>query len=145
MMGRVQSVLKSRCTRSKQGRTLKRHLRQEQLDQMLMRSQSTRAKRDIFKRQHLIERSYAQGARYGFNKARWRRLWRVQIQEYLVAAVQNIKMLVGRFKEQRKIGAMSAAKPVAKRFIKCVFQLPVLSIGFGRHTCVFRHPSSTTI
>jgi len=46
---------------------------------------------DIKMRQHLMERSYARGTWYGFDRARWRGLWRVQIQEYLVSAVQNIK------------------------------------------------------
>ncbi len=42
-----------------------------------------------------MERSFARGCRYGLKRARWRRLWRVQIQEYLTAAVQNIMVLLG--------------------------------------------------
>jgi hypothetical protein len=53
-----------------------------------------KAKRDIKMRQHLMERSYARGTRYGFDRARWRGLWRVQIQEYLISAVQNIEVLL---------------------------------------------------
>lgn len=41
-----------------------------------------------------MERSYARGTRYGFDRARWRGLWRVQIQEYLVSAAQNIQVLL---------------------------------------------------
>jgi phenylalanyl-tRNA synthetase beta subunit len=41
-----------------------------------------------------MERSYARGTWYGFDRARWRGLWRVQIQEYLVSAVQNIQVLL---------------------------------------------------
>ena len=41
-----------------------------------------------------MERSYARGTRYGFDRARWRGLWRVQIQEYLISAVQNIEVLL---------------------------------------------------
>jgi hypothetical protein len=41
-----------------------------------------------------MERSFARGTRYGFDRARWRGLWRVQIQEYLVATVQNIQVLL---------------------------------------------------
>ena len=102
-------MLKPQCTRSKSGRSVKRHLRQEELEQMKALSESGLSKRDIRKRQHLMERSYAQGSRYGFDRARWRGLWRVQIQEYLVAAVQNISILVRNFKEQRKAAAMRAA------------------------------------
>ena len=113
-----QCRLKPRCTRSKQGRTLKRHLRQEELEQMLAASQSRSSRRDIHKRQHLMERSFAQASRYGFDRARWRRLWRVQIQEYLVAAVQNIRILTAHFKDQRKATAMRVAVPPANRHIK---------------------------
>jgi hypothetical protein len=41
-----------------------------------------------------MERSFARGTWYGFDRARWRRLWRVQIQEYLIAAIQNIDVLL---------------------------------------------------
>jgi hypothetical protein len=73
---------------------MKRHLRQEDLDRMREASRSAKAKRDIKMRQHLMERSYARGTRYGFDRARWRGLWRVQIQEYLISAVQNIEVLL---------------------------------------------------
>jgi transposase len=86
--------LREQCTKNKSGRTIKRHLRQEELDRMREASRSARAKRDIKMRQHLMERSYARGTRYGFDRARWRGLWRVQIQEYLISAVQNIQVLL---------------------------------------------------
>ena len=86
--------LREQCTKNKSGRTIKRHLRQEELNRMREASRSARAKRDIKMRQHLMERSYARGAWYGFDRARWRGLWRVQIQEYLVSAVQNIQVLL---------------------------------------------------
>jgi transposase len=86
-------LIREQCTRNKSGRTIKRHLRQEELDRMREASRSTQAKRDIKTRQHLMERSFARGTWYGFDRARWRGLWRVQIQEYLVAAIQNIEVL----------------------------------------------------
>jgi hypothetical protein len=86
--------LRGQCTRNKSGRTIKRYLRQEELDGMREASRSAKAKRDIKRRQHLMERSYARGTWYGFDRARWRGLWRVQIQEYLVSAVQNIQVLL---------------------------------------------------
>jgi hypothetical protein len=86
--------LRERCTRNKSGRTIKRHLRQEELDRMREASRSTWAKRDIKTRQHLMERSFARGTWYGFDRARWRRLWRARIQEYLIAAIQNIEVLL---------------------------------------------------
>jgi transposase len=86
--------LREQCTQNKSGRTIKRHLRQEELNRMREASRSAEARRDIKMRQHLMERSYARGTRYGFDRARWRGLWRVQIQEYLVSAAQNIQVLL---------------------------------------------------
>ena len=63
------------------------------------RAQSFRSKKDLRTRQHLMERSFARAVPYGFKRARWRRLWRVQIQEYLTAAIQNIMVLVRYVKE----------------------------------------------
>ena len=103
--------LKPRCTRSKYGRTIKRHVRQDDLDKMLIQSQSLAAKRDIGKRQHLMERSFAHSKRYGYKRARWRRLWRVQIQEYLTAAIQNIMVLVRNIKEQDSAAQAKLSKP----------------------------------
>lgn len=86
--------LRGQCTRNKSGRTIKRHLRQEELDMMRRASRSAKAKRDIRTRQHLMERSFARGKRYGFDHARWRGLWRVRIQELLTCAIQNIDVLI---------------------------------------------------
>jgi len=107
--------LKPQCTRSKQGRTLKRHVRQDELDRMLSTSESRRAKGDIRNRQHLMERSFARSYRYGYQRSRWRRLWRVQIQEYLTASIQNIMVLVRNVKEQGKAAAASLVPPRPKR------------------------------
>jgi transposase len=85
--------LRDRCTRSKDGRTLKRHIRQDELDGVLKHTKSTEAKRDIKTRQHLSERSFARSTRYGFKRARWRRMWRMEIQDFLIASIQNIIIL----------------------------------------------------
>ena len=108
-------VLKAQCTRSKQGRTIKRHIRQDELDQMLFQSEGPQAKRDISKRQHLMERSFARSKRYGYQRARWRRLWRVQIQEYLTATIQNMMVLIRNVKEQGKAAAASLVQLRPKR------------------------------
>ncbi len=87
-------VLMPQCTKNKAGRTLKRHLRQEELDYMRALAGTRVSKNDIRTRQHLMERSFARAKRYGFDRARWRGLWRVRIQEYLISAIQNIQILV---------------------------------------------------
>jgi len=63
--------LREQWTRNKSGRTIKRHLRQEELDGMREANRLAKAKRDIKMRQHLMERSFARGTRYGFDRARW--------------------------------------------------------------------------
>ena len=87
-------ALRPQCTRNKTGRTVKRHVRQTELDRVRSISRSARARRDIKIRQHLMERSFARASRFGFDCARWRGLWRVTIQEYLTAAIQNIEVLM---------------------------------------------------
>jgi len=86
--------LRDQCTRNKSGRTVKRHFRQEALDRMRERSRSPEAKKDLKTRKHLMERSFARSTRYGYQRARWRGLWRMQIQEYLICSIQNIQVLI---------------------------------------------------
>mgnify|MGYP001420489079 CR=1 FL=1 len=86
--------LRQSCTQDKSGRTVTRHLRQAELEQMRRKSRSIKSKRDIKTRQHLMERSFARATRYGFDRARWRGLWRMRIQEYLVCAIQNIQVFI---------------------------------------------------
>jgi hypothetical protein len=58
---------------------------------------SAAAKRDRQRRQYLVEGSFADAANnHGFKQARWRRLWRQQTQDYLIAAIQNIRILLAR-------------------------------------------------
>jgi len=108
--------LKDQCTKAKSGRTLKRHIRQDDLDFMLKQSASAESKKDIKTRQHLMERTFAQATRYGYQRARWRRLWRVQIQEYLTAAIQNIRVLLKEVKEPAAaLSVQVQHRPVAKQ------------------------------
>jgi hypothetical protein len=56
---------------------------------------SREARRDYRRRRHLMEGSFAQSANaHGFKRARWRRLWRQRIQDWLIAACQNVKLLI---------------------------------------------------
>jgi transposase len=107
--------LRDQCTRSKTGRSVKRHQRQEELNLMRAKAGSSDSKKDLHLRQHLMERSFAQATRYGFKRARWRNLWRVQIQEYLTASIQNILILIRHVKEQRPAWANRNQKINPKR------------------------------
>jgi transposase len=97
--------LRNQCTRSRTGRSIKRHLRQEDLNQMRAEAGSIASKKDLRIRQHLMERSFALASRYGIKRARWRSLWRVQIQEYLTTSIQNILILIKHVKEKRPAAA----------------------------------------
>ena len=108
--------LRSQCTRAKRAaRTLKRHEDQDAIDAARAESASLAAKRDRRRRKHLMEGSFADAANnHGFKRSRWRRLWRQQIQDYLIAAVQNIRLLLrhGRLREsgtQVRAGGFTAA------------------------------------
>jgi hypothetical protein len=67
-----------------------------------------------------MERSFARGTPYGFDRARWRRLWRVQIQEYLIAAIQNIEVLLryGEGSKKSLLVKVDQLKGVIKRGIR---------------------------
>ena len=105
--------IRDKCTRSKSGRTLKRHARQDELNAIIKETKSRESKKDLKTRQHLSERSFAQSTQYGFKRARWRTLGRMEIQDFLIAAIQNIKVLINQpkprmsksnIKEYRKTG-----------------------------------------
>jgi len=141
--------LRGQCTRSQTGRTIARHLDHD----LIMRAQaeglSRAAKRDRRRRQHLMERSFAQASnRHHFKRARWRRLWRQQIQDWLIAAAQNIAILLKKLGPQRPdSGAASGHAEVEP----CLFsqkQLPATRylkinifaaqpLGFGQHALDF--------
>ncbi len=72
-------------------------------------------KRDLKTRQHLMEWSFAYAAPLGFKRARWRRLWRAQIQEYLTAATQNIKRMIKNLKKPIP-GVRKVAMRIRTRF-----------------------------
>ena len=65
-----------------------------------------------------MERSFARATRYGYKRARWRRLWRVQIQQYLTASIQNIMVLLRHVKEPATAFAMQKATKAIGRASK---------------------------
>ena len=73
---------------------MRRNFEQDRLDELYAVARSRTSLRDIHIRQHFMERSFAEAGRYGFKRARWRGTERVRIQDYLIAAVQDIRLLV---------------------------------------------------
>ena len=120
--------LRKKCTRAKGGRTLRRYIRQDELDRMLKMANSQDATQDIKTRQHLMERSFAQSTRYGYKRARWRRLWRMEIQDFLVAAVQNIQILITHT-ETRVANAAKVAAGYSKTFCNKAYSFLLSCFG----------------
>jgi transposase len=102
---------RSQCTKAQGGmaRTVKRHYDQEAVDAGRAQSHSAAGERDRRRRRWLMEGSFADAANnYGFKRSRWRRLWRQQIQDYLIAAIQNAKLLVRHTERRLAATAMAA-------------------------------------
>ncbi len=99
-------ALRAQCTRSHHGRTVQRHEKQAPLDTARAQAHSPAARRDRKRRHHLMERSFADAANnHHFKRARWRRLWRQQIQDYLIAAIQNVRILLAHQNPKRSAAA----------------------------------------
>jgi transposase len=87
--------LRPQCTDSPSGR----HITRQRLHDLVLRARtqahSPAARRDYRRHRHLMEGSFAQSANcHGGKRSRWRRLARQQIQDWLIAACQNVKLLV---------------------------------------------------
>jgi hypothetical protein len=67
-----------------------------------------------------MERSFARAVRYGFRRARWRRLWRIQIQEYITAAIQNIQVLIKHGNHPLGSAVMAISVGKAGRNVLCL-------------------------
>jgi transposase len=91
----AQCALRSQCTLSQSGRRIQRYERQAELDRLRAQANGWAARKDRRRRQHLMEGSFADATNcHGFKRARWRRLWRQQIQNHLIAACQNVRILL---------------------------------------------------
>jgi transposase len=109
-------VLRAQCTRSQHGRTVQRHEKQGLLDVARAQAHSRSARRDRKRRQHLMERSFADAANnHHFKRARWRRLWRQQIQDYLIASIQNVRILLAHHNPKRSAAAALFSLPIFGR------------------------------
>jgi chorismate mutase len=106
-------VLRAQCTRSHHGRTVQRHEKQAVLDVARAQAHSLAARRDRKRRHHLMERSFADAANnHHFKRARWRRLWRQQIQDYLIASIQNVRILLAHQDPKRSAAAVLASPAI---------------------------------
>jgi transposase len=110
--------LRQQCTRNRNyGRKLYRYRRQEAINRGRAQSYSRQAYQDRRRRKYLIEGSFADAANnHHFKRSRWRRLDRQRMQDYLIAACQNVRILL-RYAPQRVAGA--AAAPLSALLALC--------------------------
>jgi transposase len=103
----AQCALRAQCTRAKHGRSILRHVQAEVLEAARAEANSAAGRYSRKRRQHVMEGSFADAANnHGAKKARWRGLWRQQIQSWLIAVVQNLRILV----RHRVSGPLPVAK-----------------------------------
>lgn len=111
-------TLRPKCTRSKvHVRTLKRHKNHEAILAARKQSHSAQAKKDRRKRKWFMEGSFADAANnHGFKRSRWRRLKNQQIQDRLIAAIQNIRILIRNLEHRPKAVTLKAVEFQAKLY-----------------------------
>ncbi|MHB9002218.1 MAG: transposase [Thermoanaerobaculia bacterium] len=109
----AQCDLKQSCTTGK-SRSITRHVRQSEIDLVLAENKTERARDDLRRRKHFMERSFAVAVRHGFKRCRWRGLWRAEIHELLIATVQNITTLIRRGVPKRHPSAAATVKAIFK-------------------------------
>ena len=88
-------ALREQCTQSKRGRSIRRHVQTPLLAAARAEANSPAGRYSRKRRQHAMEGSFADAVNnHGAKKARWRGLWRQKIQSWLIAAVQNLRILL---------------------------------------------------
>jgi transposase len=111
--------LRAQCTRAKAGgrRSIKRHDQQRAIDRARRQAASPAARRDRRRRQHLMERSFADASdNHGLKRSRWRGLWRQRVQDLMIAAVQNVRILARNGKGPKPASPAAANPPASGPF-----------------------------
>jgi transposase len=87
--------LKARCTTSRHGRKLSRHVAQEAFEWVRASHQTEAYQKAMRKRKVWVEPLFAEAKEWhGMRRFRLRRLWRVNCEALLIAAGQNLKRLL---------------------------------------------------
>jgi len=113
-----QCPLRAKCYTGKYSKRIYRHVDQEVIDWADGCLSPGRRRKLMGRRRATMEGSFADATRHGFKRARWRRLWRVQIQNLLIAAVQNMRKLL-KYGSRTPSGSAQAAclSPVEDLFV----------------------------
>ena len=95
------------CTTSKEARSITRPIRMPILERATARMRTPEGKAHRKRRQWMMEGSFAHSVRLGYKRARARGLSNMRIQDYLVAAIQNLLILL---RAKGRMGAQTAPK-----------------------------------
>jgi hypothetical protein len=91
----AQCPVRARCTQSKRGRSVRRHVQADLIEAARQEANSPAGRYSRRRRQHVMEGNFADAVNnHGAKKARWRGLGRQKIQSWLIAAVQNLRKLL---------------------------------------------------
>jgi len=100
--------LQPQCTKAGTRRRVSRHVDQSYIDWADSYFTHGHRRRLLRRRQWRIEGSFGDAAnRHGYKRARWRELWRMTIQNLLIATIQNVRKLV-KYAQLRKGSAVAA-------------------------------------
>jgi len=128
--------LKSKCTPSKYGKRFYRHADQDVIDWADNCLSPRRRKYLMARRRSVMEGSFADAVNnHGYKRSRWRRLWRVTIQNLLIAALQNLRKLLSAIKAKPKRANSIDLISVCLEIAKDLFALVAVSTGIFQIIC----------
>jgi transposase len=107
----VSCPLREKCTQSKRGRSIQRHVQADLVEAGRAEANSPAGRYSRKRRQHVMEGSFADAFNnHGAKRARWRGLARQRIQSWLIAVVQNLRVLLRNQDNQPARAAAAVAK-----------------------------------
>ncbi len=112
----AQCPLRAQCTSAKQGRSLKRHVQAEVIAAAQLEAHSPAGRFSRQRRQQVMEGSFADAANnHGIKRARWRGLSRQRIQSWLIATVQNLRILLRQATSGPEPGSVSMPQGIIQK------------------------------
>lgn len=120
------------CTKGAKGRTLHRPVRAAILERAHARTRTERGQKQKKLRRWMMEGSFAHSVRLGYKRARARGLRNMRIQDFLVAAVQNLLILI---RAKTRNSAENPAHTALERVNRLVLAVRLLirSLTFRSH------------
>jgi transposase len=126
-------ALREQCTASKRGRSIQRHVQAALVEAARAEASSWAAGYSRKRRRHVMEGSFADAFNnHGAKKARWRGLARQRIQSWLIAAAQNLRVLLRNLVSGPKTAAAAmAAAAQASSFSRAAGQMAGIRVPLG--------------